>query len=288
MIMKYILPFLLLIATPCHLVAQEEMNEAPEPSVNTNEYLPSAGDFAIGVNALPFIEFAGNAFSGHDYRNTLNLGNAMLVGKYYLSSDAAIRAEVYLNNDLDYNRQYVQDDAHVGEDPNAQVEDLYASKLISGGLGVGYQVYRGYERLRGSLSVVTFVAGGRNLETYKWGNEMTPANTNPSSTNWYGAGMNPPTRNLEEKDFGFVYLGAGLTAGVEYYLFPGVCLGGEMGMYVSAEWSGQEHYTYQTVEAGEVTEYTIAADPRDLDVALETTMYDADNTAGRLYLLFHF
>src|SRR6056297_2437789 len=169
--MKYILAYLLLVATTCHVVAQDEINEAPVPPEKTNEYLPSAGDFAIGVDAVPFIDFLGNAFNGHDYRNSLTLGSTTLYGKYYLSPDAAVRAEVYLNNNLDYNRQYVQDDANVAEDPNAQVEDLYANKQISGGIGVGYQVYRGFDRLRGSVSILASVAGGRDLKTYTWGNE---------------------------------------------------------------------------------------------------------------------
>src|SRR6187402_1599278 len=52
--------------------------------------LPKGGDFGLGFDALPFFQFAGNAFNG-DSGNGLssqytnyNSGNQQIVGKYFL------------------------------------------------------------------------------------------------------------------------------------------------------------------------------------------------------------
>ncbi len=287
--MKKISSIFFLLGISLFVLAQEETPaETPKPKKEASSFLPAAGDFAIGVDAMPYIEFIGNMFSGHDERNSLYVGQSTIYGKYYLSPDAAVRAELYLNNYTASDLNYVQDDALFNADPTAQVEDLRQIKNNSIGFGAGYQKYRGYGKLRGTYGVLASYYLERYTTEYTWGNQMTPSNTNPTSTNWYGAGSNPGERNLTESFYGNTTVGLGLIGGVEYFILPKICLGGEFGLYYNYTWYGQQSYTYEVVQQGVVQEYDQAVDPKESYSSLNTRVYDAANTGGRIYLLFHF
>jgi hypothetical protein len=273
--------------------AQEEItNEAeaekPKKEKDACDYLPGSGDFAIGVDALPYIEFLGNMFSGHDSRNTLNLGATTIYGKYYLSTDAAVRFELHLDKSTDIDKAYVQDDANFNTNPNAQVEDLRNIKNNNVGIGVGYQMYRGYGKLRGTYGVVASYYYGKEKTEYNWGNQMTASNVTPTSTNWLGTGSNPSERNLNSKSTGIQSIGIGAIAGVEYFFAPKICVGGELGLYLTHNWTGQSSYTYEVVEAGTKNVYDVALAPGSSYTSIATSVYNVSNVAGRLYVLFHF
>lgn len=284
--MKKISYILLLLGLSLGAYSQEEVTaETQQPKKDVSSFLPAAGDFAIGVDALPYIEFLGSMF-GHD--NNLYLGQSTIYGKYFLSPDAAVRAELYLDYTTDVSKAYVRDDANVLTNPNAQIEDQRVTKNNNVGFGLGFQKYRGYGKLRGTYGVLASYYMGKSTTEYSWGNEMTTANTNPSSTNWYGAGTNPGSRNLVVKNWGDNAVGIGVITGVEYFILPKICLGGELGLYYTYYWYNQESYTYQTVDQGVVVEYEQATDPADSYSSLTTRVYDDSNVGGRIYLLFHF
>lgn len=273
--------------------AQEEVTseaeaEKPKKEKDVNDYLPGSGDIAIGVDALPYLEFLGNMFSGHDDRNTLNLNATTIYGKYYLNTDAAIRFELFLDKSTDIDKDYVQDDANFNTNPNAQVEDLRNVKENNVGIGVGYQMYRGYGKLRGTYGVVASYFYGKDKTEYQWGNQMTASNSAPTSSNWYGAGSNPTQRTLNSKTQGTQSVGLGAIAGVEYFFAPKICIGGELGLYLTHNWYGQSNMTYQVVETGVVNEYDRAQSPGDSYTSIRTSVYNGTNVAGRLYVLFHF
>lgn len=288
--MKKISSIFFLLGISLFVLAQEETpaEEAPQPKKEASSFLPAEGDFAIGVDAMPYLEFLGNMFSGHDQRNTLNVGQSTIYGKYYLNPDAALRAELFINKNTYNDVNYVQNDALFNSDPTAQVEDLRLTKYNSIGFGAGYQKYRGYGKLRGTYGVLASYYLNKYTTEYTWGNQMSASNTNPTSTNWYGAGSNPAERNLTEATYGNTTLGLGLISGIEYFILPKICLGGEFGIYYNYTWNGQESYTYEVVQQGVVQEYDQAVDPKESSSSLNTRVYNAANTGGRIYLLFHF
>ncbi|NQX97221.1 MAG: hypothetical protein HRT73_04970 [Flavobacteriales bacterium] len=60
-------------------------------------YLPEAGDWALGFDANPFLNYAGNMFNG-SLNNTLNLpwysANNTIYGKMYKDETTAYRMQV--------------------------------------------------------------------------------------------------------------------------------------------------------------------------------------------------
>lgn len=293
--MKKIGYIIILLCVSIFTFAQEDVSEEQsgkekkaKTKADPSEYLPVQGDFAIGVDALPYINFVGNMFNGTQNQN-LNVYATTLYGKYFLNSESAIRVELYINNIRDMDMNLVVDDANVAANPLAEVEDRSIINNVSYAFGAGYQRYRGYGRLRGTYGAVASYHIARSNTSYEWGNQMTVANTTPTSTNWPStATINPTERNLEERNSGTLSLSVGAIAGIEYFLAKKFCIGGEIGLYYSFTKYSETSYTYQTVQQGTVREMDQVTSPRDNYRRFHTTVYDSENVAGRLYLLFHF
>ena len=250
--------------------------------------LPQAGDFAIGIDAVPYINFLGNALSSGG--NNLNLNNSnTLYGKYYLDQNTAIRAELYSYHLNETFRNYVTDDAAVYNDPNsmAQVVDILKMQTHSYGIGVGIQKYRGYGRLRGTYGGQISYLRSKSQSDYTWGNAMNALNPSPTSTFWSTTG-DFRYLNLNNEASNTVAIGA--LAGIEYFFLPKICIGGEVGLSYTYGWSKQSNYTYEEVQdlSGTPTRVEIERmlSPGDSYSAIQTWLYGAP--AGRIYVLFHF
>jgi hypothetical protein len=277
----------LLLAAFCMVTYAQEETFNDGISVGNSD-MPVAGDFAIGVDAVPYIEFLGNVFSGHNSRNTLNLGAPVLYGKYFLTDLSAIRAELYINRSTFNSKRYLQDDANVILNPFAQVQDLRILVNRGIGIGTGYQKYKDMNKVRGTVGVIASYYFNKTITEYNWGNQMTVANPNPTSTNWYGAGGNPVSRQLKSVNSGSHMVSAGIFAGFEYFFLPKISIGGELGFYISYNYDSQEYYTYESVQQGNLVFNEQAVNPAESSIFYSTRMYDTNFNAGRLFLLFHF
>ena len=108
--MKRLLTIVLLSAVAAFSVSAQETEK---------QYLPEAGDWSIGFNAKPVLNFVGNLFNNSNYNNigaisgeaTLN-GNigTSIMGKYMITDNFAFRANVgfYIANNN--SAEYVIDD----------------------------------------------------------------------------------------------------------------------------------------------------------------------------------
>ncbi len=254
--------------------------------------LPQAGDFAIGVDALPYINFFGRFFSGS---NELQIGdNNTLYGKYYLDNNTAVRVEVYTSHVNATDRNYVVDDAANLVNPNSlrQVGDILNTNEHEYGIGVGIQKYRGYGRLRGTYGGQISYYRSKTTEDFTWGNEMNALNPTPTSTNWSDLrnAYNPASRTMKGASGVNNSIAVTALAGVEYFFLPKVCIGGEVGISMLYSKQGQSNYTFEQVQdlSGTPTriEMDRAVSPGDSEFSIQTWQYGAP--AGRIYVLFHF
>jgi len=287
--MKKILYISFLCGLSLFSFAQEETSvdtDQVTPTVKSNTSFPEKGDIAIGVDFVPYLEFIGNMFSGYTGKNTFSPSSNTIYGKYYLSDNSALRVDLYIRNTKDIDLNYVQDDANFAQNPNAQVEDKRVIKNQGYGIGLGYQLYRGTGKVRGTYGVVGSYYRGKSSTAYEFGNQMTSVNTSPTTTTTWG--INPAERTLTINNGLTQSVGVGLVAGVEYFIVPQVCIGGELGIYYNYYWYGQESRTFERVEQGEVKNFDLATDPQENYGSLTTNVYDTDYVGGRLYLLFHF
>lgn len=284
--MKHIIYITIFLVFTNVVLAQEETKTKKDPNCCKN-YLPAAGEIAFGIDALPYITFVGRMFTND---NNLNIQQTTLFGKYYLSTNTAIRFELFVNNTKDQNTRYVLDDSQILTDPNAQVEDLQILKINDYGLGVGYQKYKGEQRLRGFYGGMLSYYRSRIVEEYAWGNEMTTDNASPTSSDWSTAAITArlPNRNLYIDNNIEQSINLGAIAGFEWFVYPKVCVGGEAGLYCQYTWFSQADRKFEVVEQGVYKEKEEAMNPTANEFSLKTQVYNIGRVAGRIYFLFHF
>jgi hypothetical protein len=248
---------------------------------NGTPILPKAGDFAIGVDAAPYLEYLGNMFNGTD-GNSLDLGNYLLHGRYFLDDNTALRFTIGIDNSTNTYNNYVTDDAAVYQDPlsNAQVVDMQKNSYTDFNLSVGIQKFRGYGRLRGFYGATVNFGLSNSTTEYTYGNPITAINQSPT-TAW---GSNS-YRQLVNNGGGYTTLGLGLLAGVEYYFAPKICIGGELGLGYNYEFGSQSNSKYETWGGSSVIEETYENSPGNTYSNLSTYR---PATYGGLYLMFHF
>lgn len=249
--------------------------------VESNNFLPKAGDIAIGVEADPFINFIGNMFNGTS-GNSLNLNNNTLYFRYYLSRNAAIRLSLNIAASSDVDKFYVRDDAAVFADPlsKAQVEDQYITSDRNYNVRLGYQKFYNYSRFRAYYGGDLGYQYSRFKEEYQYGNEMTTLNTSPT-TNWGSLA----TRDLEINNAAVHGIGLNGFVGAEYYFLPKICIGGELGLSYYYGFQGQSHKTQETMVLTQHVEQEIATSPGDVSTSFNSNY---PYYFGNLYIMFHF
>ena len=254
--------------------------------------LPEAGDFALGINALPMVEYFGNMFNGHA-GNTTSFGTfthrlvsttPILFGKYYLTDKTAIRAGLLIGVYNTTDRENVMMNQQI-PDPLVTVTDVMKSTETDLGIGADYLMYRGKGRVQG------FYGGGisfnytKTKATYNYGNLIT---TEFSSPYWYDftaptpgltSGGTRPLSQSGDRSYGVILSGV---VGVEYFIAPKISIGGEfrLGLY-----TGYDTYGTTTVERWTGTEREVETLPK---AANDGSIAFRNASSGSLFMMFHF
>lgn len=245
---------------------------------------PEAGDFAIGLDVLPYVNYLGNVF-GKTYNNNLNLAtDYALCGKYFLTNTTAIRVSLKTSMSTDKVYTYVTDDAQQVIDPTstAEVTDLKTTKDNSIGLSVGYEMRKDRGRF-------TFLYGGqfyygrsREQNDYTYGNPISEVNQIPSNSFLMGS-----ERTLSE-DYGVDNkFGLGGFVGLEYFVAKNISVGADFSLNFAYTNSSQSDYTQETWNGSEVYEFTTPTSPGNTGWSLETSSY-GDLYGGQIYLSLYF
>jgi hypothetical protein len=198
--------------------------------------LPQQGDWAIGINADPFLNYFGNIFNG----NTNNAAPTLqyvsspwaVTGKKFISDKEAWRAKVRIGIGSVKQAQLVEMDLvnTTTTDTTKMVEDLQKTSSHNIGLGFGKEWRRGKTRLQGfyGWEGMLWLIGGKTK--YEYGNELSADNTAPTSYDFSGGTSGAATiRTTERKNgntFGFGVRGF---IGAEYFILPKISIGAEYG-----------------------------------------------------------
>ncbi len=299
MINRFSFLVLLFLALTANIYAQkyDEDEEVTDKTENVlvnkkgHPILPKQGDFSIGVSAVPYLEYLGNFF-GKSNLNTLSIDDANIFGRYYLDEKSAIRFNFYIKNSNKYINEYVPDTEALAANPSstATVKDVSNIKDNEYGLIAGYQMFRGYRRLRGFYGgQVGYVRS--NIRTFnKYGN---PLNNN-----------NPVSRVLKDKGRPTDNIILGALAGVEYYFAPKMCIGAELHLNAvltltgkheveSELWDGSRVVKTTNVEKQEGIEVKITSSGHGKEDIAQDMLPSAsqainDISAATIYLMFTF
>lgn len=253
--------------------------------------LPVEGDFALGINAIPLVNYFGNLFNGKTNNSasfdamdwwTGLVNSPVLMGKYYLSDKTAIRAGLTINIDNRVQRMNVMMNQQI-PDPKVTVTDVWSHTGTTLGIGGDYLMYRGKGRLQGFYGGGLSFVYSKSKDSYNYGNLIT---TEFSSPYWYdfaaGTTTSGGTRTLSKSDDRSYGIVLGGVVGIEYFVAPKISIGGEfrLGLY-----TGIDTYGKETVERWTGTEREVEVLPKranDNRVSLKNA------STGSIFMMFHF
>ncbi|MCW3807192.1 hypothetical protein [Plebeiibacterium marinum] len=243
-------------------------------------YLPQAYDWAIGADASPYLEYLGNLFNGTE-NNELDLGNQNLYFRYYITNKSAIRINLSIGNSTNKEFYYINNEANI--DPlnmYNMVEDMKKTQKNSYSVLIGLQKSRGYGRLKGFYGLQVGYQYSKESIFYEYGNAFSAANQTPG--NYWDFETSRPTEINKGKSNGIT--GGGFV-GVEFYILPKICIGGECSLMYTKTWQSQSYSTFEQWSNDRVISVDIPETPGNKTSNLETAR---PATYSGLYLMFHF
>lgn len=265
--------------------------------------LPESGDWSIGIDANPFLNYFGNMLNGNTSNsaptwNFLN-SNLTLVGKMFTSETTAYRGILRIGMNSTKETAMIGD-AAVTTPPTfpsvpAMVEDVHKNSSRFIGLGGGMEWRRGKTRLQGFYGgdLMFWMSGSK--DTYEYGNTLsTTVAVNPGTTTNFGSNLTTDTygnnaRVLESKAGSTIGLGVRGFIGCEYFILPKISLGAEFGWGIAFSSTGAGSTTHESVGGtgpapGEQTLETGKSSSFSLD--LDRNAFGTGN--GSLRINFHF
>lgn len=233
------------------------------------QILPEAKDWAIGVDATPFLEYMGNFFGktttnaapGFNFNNV----NQTITGKYFVDAATAYRASLRIglgtvtSREMEANRSQT---VGVSSYPSAppMVENSWKSSETNIGLAVGMEKRRGKTRLQGFYGAELGINFSSSKDKYEYGNALAPTATpavvvdvddNIGGGNYVVSpsipGVIGDARITERKNGAVFAFGVRGFIGVEYFVLPKISLGGEFGWGLGFATGGKVTTTYESV-----------------------------------------
>jgi hypothetical protein len=272
----------LFFLTLIQAVSLAQINQADREII----YTPEAGNFAVGLDASPFLNYMGNLFNG-TVNNRLNFTDNNIYLKYFISDQGALRLSFRVSGiDKVIINEYVRDDAAFISDPLSRLEVIDRRIEISENYAVraGYQHFIGDGRLRGFVGADAGYGASKTLYNYEYGNQITQANPRPTTSTFAGNTNNPADRNTEIMDQNIKMAFGSLFTGAEYFVIPMLSLGLELGIQYGHTFYGQRYRQYETLVGTQVVsmDETLRASRRARNMQTVVPVY------GALTINFHF
>lgn len=263
-------------------------SSSDDTQVDFDALKPKAGDFGIGVSAIPYLNYLGNFFGKED-DNNLSLGDQVLYGKYFLTDASAVRVAVYANNYTDTDNFYSQDDAALAVDPasTAQVVDTrkWTSRNMS--LTLGYEMRKDRNRFTFLYGANIGYGFSRFKTEYTYGNPIS--GLNPEPTDFFGVGLSGTTARTLSSDNGITHtISAGLFAGLEFFVAKQIALGADFSLGYALSLGTQSDATYEEWNGTEVYEFDRPSSPGSTRGDFDTNQYSSLTNAGAIYVHFYF
>ncbi|MBL1279325.1 MAG: hypothetical protein COA33_003595 [Fluviicola sp.] len=284
-------------------------------------FLPEAEDWAISIDATPFLNYFGNFIGGNGLNTapTWNFltANQTITGKYFVDANTAYRASVRLGFGGNGEKVMVTDRS-VNPLPStwptnaAEVENTAKYGMTNIGIGVGIEKRRGFGRLQGFYGAELGFNINSMKNKYTYGNALTAStsaidvNVAPADDFTGGNGGtsltagtdgqgNPTTGRITEWKSGLGFgIGVRGFIGAEYFVLPRLAVGGEFGWGLVFSSQGASTTTYEveglangaTVE--QITERTMEGNKSSSFGVDTDNVNSVFGPAGSLRITFHF
>lgn len=280
--------------------------------------LPEAGDWAIGVDANPFLNYAGNFFGkqNDNLAPSFNFHNTrqVITGKYFVDAQTAYRGGLRLGFTNQSNRQMVDDRASTSftayPNPTSRVENVWKESSTAVGLSAGIEKRRGKTRLQGFYGAELGIYMQSSKDKFEYGNGLNPNGTpgvfvDVNQDEFFGANntdINPGiqavdangARAIERKNGMSFGVGVRAFIGAEYFILPKMSIGGEFGWGIGMSTFGKSTTTYESTGfVGSSTTLspseTVIEGSKQGGFSIDTdNAYAGWGPSGSLRLNFHF
>jgi hypothetical protein len=300
---------------------------AYEPKSKHGEMiLPEAGDWAVTVDASPFLKYIGNFLTpSGNQAPTLNFlggSNYTLIGKYYVDAQTAYRGLLRIGfSSNSFTHLTPQDNPTPGNPPAPTVNDKLSVSSHFIGLGAGMEKRKGHTRLQGyyGAEFMFWITNAGNDSTMTYGNAYAATGTSPGTSQTpgyynFGTGthetimLNSNANALTSErntvdDAGSVF-GFSLQAfvGVEYFIMPKISIGAEYTWGINFWTQGQGTLTSEAIYTppvtggspvdASITTHTGGTSHFGFDTGVNPTFGNATGVANLgaadLNLIFHF
>lgn len=296
--------------------AQDLTSKKGEP------FLPEAGDYAIAIDATPFLNYAGNFF-GKSANNTAPTwdwatNNMTIWGKMFKDANTAYRAGIRLGFGSQTSRTMVSDllNAQTNTvvtfpDQDVMVENKMKQSQTNVGITAGIEKRKGKTRLQGFYGAEVGISFSSSKSKYTYGNALAATNAasttvNVSAADNFGTGnVGTPgiqglignARQTEMKSGAGFGLGIRAFVGAEYFVAPKVSIGGEFGWGLGFNMQGKSKTTWEGNGMSNAAGSTLATGSTTIEGAKSASFgIDTDNMtgvfgampAGKIRLALHF
>jgi hypothetical protein len=229
----------------CASIALVGTMNAQLTSKKGENYLPEAGDYAIGADASSMLSYFGNMLNGGTntgFGMGFTNGATAITGKKFMTDKMAYRGMVRVGFGSE------KETTPVGTN-----ENVTTSSYNNITLGGGVEYRRGSTRLQGYYGAMAMVSLGGGKTSYE-----------------YGAGA-VDGDITEEKDGSTFGLGVRAFVGAEYFVLPKISIGGEFGWGLGFTSTGASSTTTQgptgTAEGGTSSSFGLDTDNNAFGVA---------------------
>lgn len=271
------------------------------------DYLPKAGDLAIGIDMQPVYDFFGNLananttnglgqFGGEDPFGTIGVS---IMGKYMLDNTTALRANIGINKDVVKDCSYSLDDRKAQDYDYSEQKVTDCAKFNGSQLSaaVGIEFRRGKNRIQGYLGADLVFGLQKERYTFSYGNALTDVNQQPTRTayNNYPGGFPsaPDITNVTywvatyatESYLSNILLGVAGRVGVEYFVAPQLSFGGEVSLLVGERFTRQSYTKSEGVNA---TTLQVETHTELINPASRAFHIGTEDLGGKLFMMFYF
>jgi hypothetical protein len=309
--MKKAIILLMFVFAGYTVVGQDLTSKKGEP------ILPEKGDWAIGIDATPFLNYIGNFFGTPNSAPSFTwlTNNNTIVGKYFIDNQTAIRSGVRIGFSS-YTLRFLTPDRAAALTPGtfpAQVaykENKWRVSTSGFGISAGIEKRKGKTRLQGIYGGELGFYVNTAKEKFTYGNslvapgngvtEITVDASGDSIPGAFNINMAPPIQGVDkngarltERKYGTEFtMGLRGFIGVEYFIIPKISIGGEFGWGLGITTIGKQSETYEaggTTNVGAAIATTKITSPKNGKFSLDT---DNNNSmwgpSGRIRLNFYF
>ncbi len=244
---------------------------------NGKVFNPEAGDWSIGVDASPFINFAADlvhigAAKGESAPNFNGINDSAptwsVSGKYFQANDLAYRGSIRLNvlnrkdtRDINYNTDFTAAPTNWPNNVTKfEEKDMMKERDWSVGLAGGLEWRKGTKRLQGYYGGEVVLALAQSSTKYNYAYDvaaMDAANSGQDAmvnyTTDFGGNFNSAPgdhdeRTLAEKGGFTTAFGIRGFVGVEFFFAPKMSVGGEFGWGLGIAHEGRSKSTSEGVD----------------------------------------